>query len=312
MTIFSDNFSDNSKNWLEKDTDEVSLQVENGGYIIEHRQDSGWWGTWRSFNNHTQNDLGIKIKIQRILGASDSFYGIAWGLVDINNFCYVLVNPKKQFTTGRHIDDEWHPLISWTNAPIKHETGSVNEIAIFIQKGFLELHINGFQVFRHEWKNIINGNNIGLVVGRTMKVKISEITVSTETSVQIPQAKKLSPTTIKRTHVDSSNLKSIGYNNSSKILEIEFVNGAIYQYYAVPQRTYVELMQAKSHGKYFYAFIRDNFQYQQVQEKSIQQSSNYDEDYDDHDDYDYEEEGRAHLQDLYDIGLTDDDFGGRD
>lgn len=79
MTIFSDNFSDNSKNWLEKDTDEVSLQVENGGYIIEHRQDSGWWGTWRSFNNHTQNDLGIKIKIQRILGASDSFYGIAWG-----------------------------------------------------------------------------------------------------------------------------------------------------------------------------------------------------------------------------------------
>lgn len=66
---------------------------------------------------------------------------------------------------------------------------------------------------------------------------------------------------MKREIVRSSNLASIGYDESSEILEIEFLNGGIYQYLNVPVDVYEELMNAKSHGTYFSANIRNNTSY---------------------------------------------------
>lgn len=54
-----------------------------------------------------------------------------------------------------------------------------------------------------------------------------------------------------RKSVDSSNLVSVGYDPTSRVLEIEFKGGSVYQYYQVPESVYRGLMSADSHGKYF-------------------------------------------------------------
>lgn len=59
-----------------------------------------------------------------------------------------------------------------------------------------------------------------------------------------------------RTPVSSSNLASVGYEPESMILEIEFRNGGIYQYFNIPESVYSGLMSADSHGKYFDAYIK--------------------------------------------------------
>ena len=69
---------------------------------------------------------------------------------------------------------------------------------------------------------------------------------------------------MKRTPVTSSNLKSVGYDPKTRVLEIEFVSGAVYQYNNVPPRVYEELMKASSHGKYFHAYIRNQYPYKRV------------------------------------------------
>ena len=58
-------------------------------------------------------------------------------------------------------------------------------------------------------------------------------------------------TGIQRSHVKSSALLSVGYDNKSSTLEIEFHNHAVYQYYDVPESVYNELMQARFSGKVF-------------------------------------------------------------
>ncbi|MFC7010063.1 KTSC domain-containing protein [Halalkalicoccus salilacus] len=67
-----------------------------------------------------------------------------------------------------------------------------------------------------------------------------------------------------RTPVSSSNLSSVGYNKNSRILEIEFNDGRVYQYSNVPTSIYEGLMAASSHGKYFHRHIRDVYQYIQI------------------------------------------------
>jgi hypothetical protein len=56
---------------------------------------------------------------------------------------------------------------------------------------------------------------------------------------------------MRRTSVNSSNLESVGYDAARQILEIEFNNGSVYQYYGVPESVYRGLMSAGSHGQYF-------------------------------------------------------------
>lgn len=61
---------------------------------------------------------------------------------------------------------------------------------------------------------------------------------------------------MQRREVSSSNLHSIGYNNITNILEIEFSSGDIYQYSNVPKSIYAGLMLASSHGSYFHKNIK--------------------------------------------------------
>ena len=49
------------------------------------------------------------------------------------------------------------------------------------------------------------------------------------------------------------------------VLEIEFLNGAVYQYYDVPQSIYDGLMAADSHGKFLASYVKKGgYRYAQV------------------------------------------------
>ncbi|TBX34681.1 KTSC domain-containing protein, partial [Rahnella victoriana] len=47
---------------------------------------------------------------------------------------------------------------------------------------------------------------------------------------------------MQRVNVVSSNILSIGYDPNTDTLEIEFLNGGIYEYYNVSQDIHIELM----------------------------------------------------------------------
>lgn len=67
-----------------------------------------------------------------------------------------------------------------------------------------------------------------------------------------------------RKPVTSSNLKSVGYDPESAMLEIEFHDGSIYQYSGVPQDVYKALMAAASLGSFLHKHIRGKYSYHKV------------------------------------------------
>jgi hypothetical protein len=56
----------------------------------------------------------------------------------------------------------------------------------------------------------------------------------------------------------------LGYDESTKILEIEFQTGLVYQYLAVPPKVYADLMHSNEIGKYFSEKVRTQFRTKQV------------------------------------------------
>ena len=63
-----------------------------------------------------------------------------------------------------------------------------------------------------------------------------------------------------RDPVDSSMITSIGYDQSSGTVEVEFrSSGQVWQYYDVPESTYNDVRAAGSLGKAFNAMIKNQF-----------------------------------------------------
>lgn len=69
---------------------------------------------------------------------------------------------------------------------------------------------------------------------------------------------------MEREYVQSSMIKSFGFDSSSSTLEVEFNNGAVWQYFDVSESTYYEMKSADSCGKFFHAHIKDQYAESQV------------------------------------------------
>ena len=67
-----------------------------------------------------------------------------------------------------------------------------------------------------------------------------------------------------RTLVSSSNIRSIGYDAQSTVLEVEFTSGDVYQYFNVPEHLHHGLMSASSKGQFLNDNIRYGYRYQKV------------------------------------------------
>ncbi|ACL16960.1 KTSC domain-containing protein [Methanosphaerula palustris] len=64
---------------------------------------------------------------------------------------------------------------------------------------------------------------------------------------------------LERQPVKSVIMKSVGYDENTKILEIEFHKGEVYQYSGVPSKVYADLMHSSEIGKFFSEKIRPRF-----------------------------------------------------
>jgi len=61
---------------------------------------------------------------------------------------------------------------------------------------------------------------------------------------------------MERQQIESTSIRSVGYEPHGGTLEIEFMHGGIYRYFDVPPLVYEQLMAAESKGTGFHDFIR--------------------------------------------------------
>ena len=64
---------------------------------------------------------------------------------------------------------------------------------------------------------------------------------------------------IPRQSVQSSAIAKVGYSKRRHILEIEFVNGAVYRYFDIPFSVHRDLMSAESKARFYDSNVRKHY-----------------------------------------------------
>lgn len=98
----------------------------------------------------------------------------------------------------------------------------------------------------------------------TFKINVT-ITINVE---RAPDEVAVKPSPAKRTPVDSSFIKSVGFQATAGYrgtLEIEFANGHVYQYAGVPEGLYDDMMDDYSIGAFFNRKIKPFYEGMPVQ-----------------------------------------------
>lgn len=68
-----------------------------------------------------------------------------------------------------------------------------------------------------------------------------------------------------RQPVESSGVRSLGYDAANRALEVEFASGAVYRYLDVPSRVVDGLAVASSIGRYVATNVRNAYRYRRVE-----------------------------------------------
>lgn len=69
---------------------------------------------------------------------------------------------------------------------------------------------------------------------------------------------------MERDTVSSSNVDSIGYDEQTQTLEVEFLSGWLYHYYDVEQSVYEMFMNAPSKGRFLNSEIKGKYSYKRI------------------------------------------------
>jgi KTSC domain len=75
---------------------------------------------------------------------------------------------------------------------------------------------------------------------------------------------------IPRHSVQSTAIAKVGYSKLRHILEIEFVNGAVYRYFDVPHSAYRDLMSAESKAGFYDSDIKKHYRSALVRQRQKQ------------------------------------------
>jgi hypothetical protein len=67
-----------------------------------------------------------------------------------------------------------------------------------------------------------------------------------------------------RINIPSDDVKSVGYNPDTKVLEVELSSTGVIQYFKVPEKVYAGLLNAKSYVAYFIRNIKYIYPYKRI------------------------------------------------
>ena len=68
--------------------------------------------------------------------------------------------------------------------------------------------------------------------------------------------------------VDSSSIRGVGYEEDRNILYVQFIDGEVYEYFAVPVSDFIDLLQAKSIGCFVNKRIKPYYEYRKLEAAS--------------------------------------------
>ncbi|MFC1608495.1 SUMF1/EgtB/PvdO family nonheme iron enzyme, partial [Candidatus Latescibacterota bacterium] len=145
-SLFEDTFASNANTWIEKDTEDVRLQVEGGKYVFEHKRESGSWVVLKSLLFDMDSDFSIETTLIHESGVTNAGYGLLFGALDTINYYYLRISGGGYFSFVKRINSENTNIIASTKSENINTGDATNTLTVRKIENQIQFFINDTQV----------------------------------------------------------------------------------------------------------------------------------------------------------------------
>jgi hypothetical protein len=160
--LYSEDFSDPSTGWDQFTDVGMYLAYEDGQYQV--KVDSPNWMTWGNAYQWFENGIIIRVKATKLGGPDDNCYGVLFGYQDSDNFYRFEISSDGFYRFGKYLDDEWIPIIPWTESDLILQGYETNRIRVEMRDGQFVFAVNGEPLAWAQDDSFSDGD-VGLVAG---------------------------------------------------------------------------------------------------------------------------------------------------
>ncbi len=163
VVLFEEHFSDNRHGWAVQSRNEVSLAVQDGSYLFQHKINENSWFSTKRIALTDADDFTIECTAAKVDGPDIYGYGLVWGAHDNKNRYYFTITGNGQFAVSKRQDGKLVRLIPWSYPNSINKFNARNKLAILKEGDRLRFFINDIYVGGAQYEPQF-GNRVGFIV----------------------------------------------------------------------------------------------------------------------------------------------------
>ncbi len=176
-TILFDGFDNNNNNWATQNTNDVTLEIKNGGYDFDHKRDEGGWNTTYEKKIDTNRDFYIEGSFLKMTGIQDRGFGLIFGRKDNDNQNEFFISGNGMFYIQQTSNGTSTAIKGWTTASqIKKGNNQYNYLKIEKKGSALNYYINS-NLVHTQYTPTFYGDRTGFIVYGRQKISITYLSM---------------------------------------------------------------------------------------------------------------------------------------
>jgi hypothetical protein len=160
--LFSEDFADNDFEWVEGDSDDSTVAVRDGEYVL--RVNTAEWLAW-SRTYDTWAAVRVDVDARQMSGPDDNQYGLICRYQDADNFYTLNISGDGYYRIARWYQAEFKSLVDWTRSDLIVQGAATNALSVVCSPSTLRLSVNGQVLATVEDDLLPPSGDVGLIVG---------------------------------------------------------------------------------------------------------------------------------------------------
>ena len=173
---FSDQFTNNTNDWFEKNDEIKNFKIKNGKYYLKHKRNEKGWATYNEHYIDTSKDFEIETKIDKISGVNNYGYGLIFGKTDGKDYRFY-ISSSGYYKIARMIDNKEQIIKKWTTTS-EVNTGNQKSNILKIKKenDYYKFYINNKFITQIDFEKFY-GDQLGYVVYNNVEIAVDYLRV---------------------------------------------------------------------------------------------------------------------------------------
>ncbi|MGB0887639.1 MAG: OmpA family protein [Vicingaceae bacterium] len=178
--IFEEDFTDNSRNWFQKDNDSYKFELKKGHYYIKNKEATTRWLSHSIKNlSPDKENFTIEVKVKQTGGDKQAGFGLLHSVYgDDSNYRKFLINSEGDLKVDHYYSKKSHVQVNYEKRKaINTGLNKYNVLKIVKEASNLTYYVNDVEVHK-SGGNSYYGLKVSFFTGNKMEVEFDYIKIT--------------------------------------------------------------------------------------------------------------------------------------